>query len=112
MANDRSTGTTVSGIHAAIFSAVKADGKMGARQKFKLSIKLWGRSYWLFSSQNPFHTCSSALNVSTEAVEKSSGYFSRSVLQIDPATVLSSTMRCGSKALKLHNTLRCLRNLS
>jgi hypothetical protein len=47
-----------------------------------------------FFAQNLFHVCSSALNVSTEAVEKSSGYLFRSVLQIDPASVLSSEMRC------------------
>ena len=110
--NYRYTVTTVTEIHAAIFIAVKADGKMLAPQKFKLSAKLWGRSAWLFSSQNLIHICSSALNVSTYGVEKSSGYLSRSVLQIDTASVISPAMRCGSKALKLHNTLRCLGNRS
>ena len=85
---------------------------MWALQKSKLSIKLWGHSSWLFHSQNLFHICSSALNMSTVAVKKSSGYSSTSVLQIDPASVLSSAMRCGSKALKLHSMLQCLRNQS
>jgi len=90
---DRSTGTNVTGIHAAIFVAVKTDGKMWAPQKFKLSLKLWGRSSWLFSSQSIFYICSLALNVSIEAVEIFSGYLFRSVLQIEPASVLSSAMR-------------------
>ena len=110
--NDCSTGTTVTGIHATFFIAVNIDGKMWAPQKFRLSIKLWGCSSWLFSSQNLFHICSVALNTFTKAVEKSSVYLTRSVLHIDPASVLSFVMRCGSKALKLHNTLRCLRNQS
>jgi len=59
--------------------------------------------------QKSLHICSSALGVSTETVDNSSGYLSRSVLQIDPASH-SYVMRCGIKALKPHNTLRGLKN--